>query len=62
MADSAPRYCGPSQYASQGERVVAGQHLMQAESDIFLVTGYAVEDRHPGELPVGDRRAPRPAD
>jgi uncharacterized protein (DUF2252 family) len=30
------RYCGPSQYASQGERVVAGQHLMQAESDIFL--------------------------
>jgi len=30
------RYCGHSQYASQGERVVAGQHLMQAESDIFL--------------------------
>jgi uncharacterized protein (DUF2252 family) len=30
------RYCGRSQYASQGERVVAGQHLMQAESDIFL--------------------------
>jgi uncharacterized protein (DUF2252 family) len=30
------RYCGQSQYASQGERVVAGQHLMQAESDIFL--------------------------
>jgi hypothetical protein len=30
------RYCGDSQYASQGERVVAGQHLMQAESDIFL--------------------------
>ena len=29
-------YCGRSQYASQGERVVAGQHLMQAESDIFL--------------------------
>jgi uncharacterized protein (DUF2252 family) len=29
-------YCGPSRYASQGERVVAGQHLMQAESDIFL--------------------------
>jgi uncharacterized protein (DUF2252 family) len=30
------RYCGDSQYASQGQRVVAGQHLMQAESDIFL--------------------------
>jgi len=30
------RYCGRSQYASQGERVVTGQHLMQAESDIFL--------------------------
>jgi uncharacterized protein (DUF2252 family) len=30
------RYCGRSKYASQGERVVAGQHLMQAESDIFL--------------------------
>jgi uncharacterized protein (DUF2252 family) len=29
-------YLGRSQYASQGERVVAGQHLMQAESDIFL--------------------------
>ena len=29
-------HCGRSQYANQGERVVAGQHLMQAESDIFL--------------------------
>lgn len=29
-------YCGRSRYANQGERVVAGQHLMQAESDIFL--------------------------
>jgi uncharacterized protein (DUF2252 family) len=29
-------YCGQSQYSNQGERVVAGQHLMQAESDIFL--------------------------
>ena len=27
---------GRSQYANQGERVVAGQHLMQAQSDIFL--------------------------
>jgi uncharacterized protein (DUF2252 family) len=29
-------YCGRSQYTNEGERVVAGQHLMQAESDIFL--------------------------
>jgi uncharacterized protein (DUF2252 family) len=29
-------YCGRSHYTNQGERVVAGQHLMQAQSDIFL--------------------------
>jgi uncharacterized protein (DUF2252 family) len=29
-------YAGESEYANQGERVVAGQHLMQAASDIFL--------------------------
>ncbi len=29
-------YAGHSQYANQGERVVAGQHLQQAQSDIFL--------------------------
>ena len=29
-------YCGRSQYSNEGERVVAGQHLMQAQSDIFL--------------------------
>jgi uncharacterized protein (DUF2252 family) len=29
-------YAGPSKYTNQGERVVAGQHLMQAQSDIFL--------------------------
>ena len=29
-------YCGGSHYASHGERVIAGQLLMQAESDIFL--------------------------
>jgi hypothetical protein len=29
-------HCGRSQYGNQGERVVAGQHLMQAQSDIFL--------------------------
>jgi uncharacterized protein (DUF2252 family) len=29
-------YAGRSQHSNQGERVVAGQHLMQAQSDIFL--------------------------
>ena len=29
-------YSGRSRYANQGERVVAGQHLLQAQSDIFL--------------------------
>jgi uncharacterized protein (DUF2252 family) len=29
-------FCGHSKYASEGQRVVAGQHLMQAASDIFL--------------------------
>jgi uncharacterized protein (DUF2252 family) len=29
-------FCGRSQRANEGERVVAGQHLMQAHSDIFL--------------------------
>ena len=29
-------YAGRSKYNNQGERAVAGQHLMQAESDIFL--------------------------
>jgi uncharacterized protein (DUF2252 family) len=29
-------YCGASRYSNQGERVVAGQRLMQATSDIFL--------------------------
>jgi uncharacterized protein (DUF2252 family) len=30
------RYVGASRYANQGQRVVAGQRLMQASSDIFL--------------------------
>ncbi|MFI6844354.1 DUF2252 domain-containing protein [Kitasatospora sp. NBC_00085] len=42
-------YAGRSQYRNQGERVVAGQHLMQAQSDIFLgwtrVTGEGGVDR-----------------
>ncbi|MFF4499990.1 DUF2252 domain-containing protein [Streptomyces sp. NPDC001401] len=29
-------YCGPGRYDNQGKRVVAGQRLMQANSDIFL--------------------------
>jgi len=29
-------YCGRSLHANQGQRVVTGQHLMQAQSDIFL--------------------------
>jgi hypothetical protein len=29
-------YAGKSEYNNDGERVVAGQHLMQASSDIFL--------------------------
>jgi uncharacterized protein (DUF2252 family) len=29
-------FAGKSAYANRGERVVAGQHLMQAASDIFL--------------------------
>jgi uncharacterized protein (DUF2252 family) len=29
-------YAGKSKFANEGERVVAGQHLMQATSDIFL--------------------------
>ena len=42
-------YAGRSPYLNQGERVVAGQHLMEAESDIFLgwtrVTGADKVDR-----------------
>jgi hypothetical protein len=30
------RFTGASKYPNQGERVVAGQRLMQAASDIFL--------------------------
>jgi hypothetical protein len=30
------RFVGTSRYANQGQRVVAGQRLMQASSDIFL--------------------------
>ncbi|MFF0271335.1 DUF2252 domain-containing protein [Kribbella sp. NPDC004536] len=40
-------YAGPSAYANQGERVVAGQRLMQAASDIFL--GWLRADTADGE-------------
>ncbi|MBV8885792.1 MAG: DUF2252 domain-containing protein [Chroococcidiopsidaceae cyanobacterium CP_BM_RX_35] len=36
-------YAGQSLYSSQGERIVAGQRLMQAASDIFL--GWTSNDR-----------------
>jgi uncharacterized protein (DUF2252 family) len=36
QASALAAYCGRSQYRNHGERVVAGQLLMQAESDIFL--------------------------
>jgi uncharacterized protein (DUF2252 family) len=49
-------YAGPSEYRNQGERVVAGQHLMQASSDIFLgwlranPTGRRTEDYYVRQL------------
>jgi hypothetical protein len=38
-------FTGPAQYASGGQRVVAGQRLMQATSDIFL--GWHTDDAGP---------------
>ena len=42
-------FTGPAQYASQGQRVVAGQRLMQASSDIFL--GWQTDDAGPAGRP-----------
>ena len=42
------RFAGPSSYLSQGKRVVAGQQLMQATSDIFLGWHPAGKDRARG--------------
>ena len=43
-------YAGRSQYRNQGQRLAAGQHLIQAESDIFVrwthETGPDGADRH----------------
>ena len=41
-------YAGESEYDNQGERVVAGQHLMQAASDTFLGWQRAIP---PGRIP-----------
>ncbi len=43
------QFAGPTRYLSQGKRVVAGQQLMQATSDIFL--GWHPDQAGPG---VGD--------
>ena len=36
-------YLGPSEFANHGQRVVIGQRLMQASSDIFLGWLHVVE-------------------
>jgi uncharacterized protein (DUF2252 family) len=49
-------YAGESQYSNDGQRVVAGQHLMQASSDIFLgwfrarLTGARYQDYYVRQL------------
>jgi len=39
-------YLGKSTYANHGQRVVVGQHLMQAASDLFLGWTYGEQGRH----------------
>ena len=51
VASVLSRYAGPTSYLSQGKRVVAGQQLMQATSDIFLGWHPAAKDPGPS---VGD--------
>jgi uncharacterized protein (DUF2252 family) len=51
MASALSRFAGPTSYLSQGKRVVAGQQLMQATSDIFL--GWHPPSKDPGPQ-VGD--------
>jgi Uncharacterized protein conserved in bacteria (DUF2252) len=41
------KYAGKSEYKNHGERVVAGQHMMQASSDIFL--GWPHQTTRPDE-------------
>jgi uncharacterized protein (DUF2252 family) len=52
------RYVGNSRYANQGQRVVAGQRLMQASSDIFLgwQRSEAGLDEHPRDFYVRQLR------
>jgi uncharacterized protein (DUF2252 family) len=38
-------YAGPSGYAAPGQRIVVGQHLMQAASDIFLGWAHGEDGR-----------------
>ena len=45
------RFVGASKYANQGQRVVAGQRLMQATSDIFL--GWQRIEAGPGRAAQG---------
>lgn len=39
-------YAGKSKFGNHGQRVVTGQHLMQAASDMFLGWTYGQEGRH----------------
>jgi uncharacterized protein (DUF2252 family) len=54
------RFVGASKYANQGQRVVAGQRLMQASSDIFLgwqhTEGDATLDEQPRDFYVRQLR------
>jgi hypothetical protein len=54
------RFAGASRYKNQGERVVAGQRLMQAASDIFLgwqhTEGEATLDGKPRDFCVRQLR------
>jgi uncharacterized protein (DUF2252 family) len=45
------RFVGASKYANQGQRVIAGQRLMQASSDIFLGWQHAAADATLDEQP-----------
>ena len=50
-------YCGASPFGHAGRRVVAGQHAMQAASDIFLGWATGTGDRKPPFLhPAVERR------
>lgn len=50
------RFAGPSAYSNHGERVVAGQRLMQAASDILLGWGRSTIDGMPRDFYVRQLR------